>query len=265
MWNFGSSCASPNVCMKKNSLKQSLPKLDSSDSDNEVSSVASKEERLECPICCESFNIVENVPYVLWCGHTLCKNCIVCLQWAVVKFPALPIQLPLFISCPWCNLLSLRLVYRGELRFPRKNYFLLWMIESRNGDRVNSHSTTHTEIRHHQENRLASNSSTVSNRGAIARAANLTGTYSDGTRALNYLTMERLHTSLQKSLVFFVHLTAKLPLVIVFLLIAVYAVPTCAVVLIIYILVTLVFAIPSFFVLYFAYPGLDWLVGEILS
>ncbi|KAL4343585.1 hypothetical protein AHAS_Ahas11G0093100 [Arachis hypogaea] len=47
--------------------------------------------------------------YVLWCGHTLCKNCIIGLQWTVVKFPTLSIQLPLFISYPWCNLLSFRL------------------------------------------------------------------------------------------------------------------------------------------------------------
>ncbi|KAL4275360.1 hypothetical protein AHAS_Ahas20G0099400 [Arachis hypogaea] len=40
---------------------------------------------------------------------------------------------------PWCNLLSFRLVYQGNIKFPRKNYFLLWMVESMNGDRGKSH------------------------------------------------------------------------------------------------------------------------------
>ncbi|BFG26595.1 hypothetical protein CerSpe_128680 [Prunus speciosa] len=139
MWNFASSYIAGSVGLKNDSLRPT--QAASECSDDESSSVVGREEGLECPICWESFNIVENVPYVLWCGHTLCKNCILGLQWAVVKFPTLPIQLPLFISCPWCNLLSFRLVYRGNLKFPRKNYFLLWMVESMNGDRVKSHST----------------------------------------------------------------------------------------------------------------------------
>jgi hypothetical protein len=94
-----------------------------------ASSCASREEGLECPICWESFNIVENMPYVLWCGHSMCKNCILGLQWAVIKVPTVPIQLPFFICCPWCNLLSLRIFDKGNFIFPRKNYFLLWMVE----------------------------------------------------------------------------------------------------------------------------------------
>ncbi|RZC73638.1 hypothetical protein C5167_049118 [Papaver somniferum] len=73
-----------------------------------------EEELLECPICWESFNLVENIPYILWCGHTLCKTCILSLQWAAVRFPSLPIQLPLFVSCPWCQLLSLRVIWKGN-------------------------------------------------------------------------------------------------------------------------------------------------------
>ncbi|KAA8547936.1 hypothetical protein F0562_004365 [Nyssa sinensis] len=134
MWNFASNC----IRLKNNFVKPT--EAPSECSDDEVSSNNSREEGLECPICRESFNIVENVPYVLWCGHTLCKNCILGLRWAVVKFPTLPIQFPLFISCPWCNVLSLRLIYRGNLKFPRKNFFLLWMVESMNGDRMKSHS-----------------------------------------------------------------------------------------------------------------------------
>ncbi|KAL6994167.1 hypothetical protein U1Q18_012274 [Sarracenia purpurea var. burkii] len=139
MWNFASNCTAGSIRLKSESKKPTESSVECSD--DEVSSNSSREEGLlECPICWESFNIVENVPYVLWCGHTLCKNCILGLQWAVVKFPTLPIQLPLFISCPWCSLLSPRLVYKGNLKFPRKNFFLLWMVESMNGDRVKSHS-----------------------------------------------------------------------------------------------------------------------------
>ncbi|XVF60630.1 hypothetical protein PTKIN_Ptkin08bG0063700 [Pterospermum kingtungense] len=113
MWSYASSCTAGTVGLKNDPLKQTH---DASEcSDNESSFVVSRDEGLECPICCEFFNIVENVPYVLWCGHTLCKNCILRLQSAVVKYPALPLQFPIFISCPWCNLWSFRLLYRGNL------------------------------------------------------------------------------------------------------------------------------------------------------
>lgn len=36
----------------------------------------SLEEGLECPVCWESFDDRDNTPYVLWCGHSLCKNCV---------------------------------------------------------------------------------------------------------------------------------------------------------------------------------------------
>ncbi|CBI15166.3 unnamed protein product, partial [Vitis vinifera] len=201
MWNFASNALSGTNGLKNDLLKPN--QAPSECSDDEISTNTSREEGLECPICWESFNIVENVPYVLWCGHTLCKNCVLGLQWAVVKFPTLPIQLPFFISCPWCNLLSFRLVYKGNLTFPRKNFFLLWMVESMNGDRGKSHSS-----------------------------------FCD------------LHI---------------FPLVIIFLLIVLYAIPASAAILALYILITVLFALPSFLILYFAYPSLDWLVREIIT
>lgn len=237
-------------------------------SDDEASSQTSREEGLECPICWESFNLVENIPYVLWCGHTLCKNCILGLQLAVVKFPTLPLQLPLFISCPWCNLLSLRLVYRGNLKFPRKNFFLLWMLESMNGDRGKSHSTT---CRDHQgvcpPRSLGSSTGNNTERSShYFRHSEVSGSSHDGNQFNSYHhALERLHQSLRKSLVFFVHLTAKFPLVIIFLLIILYAIPASAAVLALYIVITVVFALPSFLILYFAYPSLDWLVREIVT
>ncbi|CAK7323011.1 unnamed protein product [Dovyalis caffra] len=267
MWNFASSCLAGSVRLNNSPKPTQVP---SECSDDEASSVLSREEGLECPICWESFNIVENVPYVLWCGHTLCKNCILGLQWAVVKFPTLPIQLPLFISCPWCNLLSFRFVYRGNLRFPRKNYFLLWMVESKNGDRDKPHGTFCEDHQTHwssDSNLALGNQVSHGNirRGQYVHHAEPSETNHNHNHVNSYLNVGRIHSSFQKSLVFFVHLTAKFPLVVIFLLILFYAIPASAAILVLYILITVLFALPSFLILYFAYPTLDWLVREIIT
>ncbi|KAI3686537.1 hypothetical protein L1987_80216 [Smallanthus sonchifolius] len=189
------------------------------------------------------------------------KNCVLGLQCAVVKLPSLPIQLPFFVSCPWCNLLSFRLIYKGNLKFPKKNYFLLWMVESMNGERVKSHSSScgdHLPVSSWSWNRgWTTNLTTRANTtiGPCAREPD----HNQDSRT------ERLHTSLRKSLIFFVHLTAKFPLVFMFLLIVLYAIPASAIILAVYILITILFAVPSFLVLYFAYPSLDWLVREIIN
>lgn len=268
MWNFASNCVAGNAGLKSVSLNHTHAASECSD--DEGSPSVSREEGLECPICWESFNIVENVPYVLWCGHTLCKNCILGLQWAVVKFPTLPIQLPLFISCPWCNLLSFRLIYRGSLKFPRKNYFLLWMVESMNGDRTKSGSSFSRDNQSAWQTTGNLLTGSQINHGNPRRGRHIfhsdpPGPNHDHVRRHNQLSLESLQSSLRKSLAFFVHLTAKFPLVVIFLLLVLYAVPASAVVLALYILVTLLFALPSFLVLYFAYPCLDWLVREIIT
>jgi hypothetical protein len=82
-----------------------------------------------------------------------------------------------------------------------------------------------------------------------------------GTPLLN---SERVQASLRKSLSFMVHLTAKFPLVFMFL-IVMYVIPASAGVLLLYILITVLFALLSFSILYFAYPSLDWLVREIFA
>uniref|UniRef100_A0A2P2P9D9 Uncharacterized protein n=1 Tax=Rhizophora mucronata TaxID=61149 RepID=A0A2P2P9D9_RHIMU len=86
-----------------------------------------------------------------------------------------------------------------------------------------------------------------------------------GNNLLSYLNAERIQLFLCRSLVFFVHLTAKFPLIVIFLLIVLYAIPVSAAILALYILITIVFAIPSFLILYFAIPSLDWLVREIVT
>ncbi|KDP31305.1 hypothetical protein JCGZ_11681 [Jatropha curcas] len=269
MWNFASKAISGSIQLKNDLLKPSQAPSECSDDEPCLNNC--REEGLECPICWESFNIVENVPYVLWCGHTLCKNCVLGLQRAVVKLPTLPIQLPFFISCPWCNLLSFRMVYKGNLKFPSKNYFLLWMVESMNGDR----STSYFSLRgDHQPVGSSSRNLAVGNqvnqihnrRAQCARPpVQSTSNRDEGRLNARYFNAEGLQLSLRKSLVFFVHLTAKFPLIVIFLLIVLYAIPASAAVLALYILITLVFALPSFLILYFALPSLDWLVREILT
>ncbi|XP_075511878.1 uncharacterized protein LOC142547430 [Primulina tabacum] len=265
MWNFTSTCVAGSVGLKDSPN----PGQDSTVySDDEVTSMTSEEEGLECPTCWEFFNLVENIPYVLWCGHTLCKNCILELQWAVVKCPTLPLQLPLFISCPWCNLLLLRLVYWGNLKFPRKNFFLLSMLESMNGDRVKSHSTVCWDHRVVWPlNTKHPRGQTVNNlrRVPLIHHSHLSESNHDDHQVNNYLAIERVHSTLRKSLVFFVHLTSKFPLVFIFLLISFYAIPASAAILALYILITITFALPSFLILYFANPSLDWLVREIIT
>ncbi|WOL10458.1 hypothetical protein Cni_G19213 [Canna indica] len=260
MWGFASHVAG-SLGPRKNLLKPSQVIPDCSD--DETSPYARREEVLECPICCESFNIVENVPYILWCGHTLCKNCILRIQWAVVMFPTLPIQLPLFISCPWCHCLSFRLVYRGQLKFPRKNFFLLWMIESMNSDNSKWHSAFVLD-------QSASNSSRCLSTGSSdhLQQHNIRRMHSDNSHSNSRqtnLNIGGISTSLLKLLLSIVNQTSKFPLVVICLFLVLYAIPASAAILVLYILVTLLFALPSLLILYFAYPGLDWLVREIIS
>uniref|UniRef100_A0A5B6Z4P4 RING-type domain-containing protein n=2 Tax=Davidia involucrata TaxID=16924 RepID=A0A5B6Z4P4_DAVIN len=255
--------------LKKNSDDPSQAFLELSD--DESCSDGNAEEGLECPICWESFNIVENVPYVLWCGHTLCKNCVLGIKWATLKLSNQQIQIPFFISCPWCHLLTLRLVYKGNLKFPCKNFFLLWMVESLNGDRVKSPSSI---FRDHQSiwsprstSIIGSQASNASLRRASRahRLGHSGSSSNNNSRINNFLNVERPHLSLQKSLDYFIHFTTKFPLVIVLLLIVILAIPASAAILALYLLITVLFAVPSFLVLYFAYPSLDWLVREITS
>ncbi|KAG2254339.1 hypothetical protein Bca52824_084475 [Brassica carinata] len=154
-----------------------------------------KEERLECPICWESFNVVENVPYVLWCGHTICKFCLLGLQRAIVnKSSGFPFQLPFFVACPWCSFLSLRLVCNGTIKFPSKNYYLLWMVETVNGSRSDNKRVTSGQ-------RRCNEVTSDDNRGWWS-APTRTG---------------RLHDSVCKSMAIVARLLAKFPLAVIFL------------------------------------------------
>ncbi|KAK4753555.1 hypothetical protein SAY87_001659 [Trapa incisa] len=259
MWKFTSNVIS-NIRLKKNSAEPSRACSECSDDEN--SSNLSREEGLECPICCESFNIVENVPYVLCCGHTLCKNCVLSLQVAVLNFASRQIKIPFLISCPWCHLLSFRLVSGGNLRFPRKNFFLLWMVESLNGERekfVSSGQDSHPISS--PRNNLALRCMGSPRRLPAPRNS---GQLQPGIECIPR-SVDARQASLTKSIDMFISFMSKFPLVIVFLLILFFVVPGCALILVLYLLLTVLFAVPSFLVLYFAYPVLGWLVKEITS
>lgn len=264
MWGFAANPFAKGKKKRKGN-SQETSQTCSDCSDDEVLSNASKDEGLECPVCCESFNIVENVPYVLWCGHTLCKNCILGLQWAALKLSTQHINIPFFISCPWCQLLSFRLVYKGNLKFPRKNFFLLWMVESRNGDRYKlaSSNVDSQPICSSLSNFFQGNQ--ASNCNLRRRSINLGFGQRESNRNDGSRDGTRRQFSLYRSLDFFIHVISKFPLVAIFLLIAFLAVPVSAAIVLIYLLLTIVFAVPSILVLYFAYPTLDRLVKEIIS
>lgn len=264
MWSFPNSI--PNLRLRKVSTEPNLCCTDLSDEDTGSSS--SREEGLECPICWESFNIVENVPYVLWCGHTLCKNCVLGLQWAVLTLPAQKIRLPFFVSCPWCNLLSFRWVYRGILKYPRKNYFILWMVESLNGEREKSSSSVRDDRQPAFSPRVSSRIGCSANNHSPRRARHTrgwSGSNPDDSRVAGYVNVERPQFSLHKSLDYFIHVASKFPLVILFLAIIFFVIPGSVAILVLYLLVTVLLALPSFLILYFAYPTLEWLLREIAS
>ncbi|XP_010552556.1 PREDICTED: uncharacterized protein LOC104822897 [Tarenaya hassleriana] len=256
MWSFASN-AIGSIKLKKSPKDTGQASCECSD--DEVSAVSRDEEGLECPICWESFNIVENVPYVLWCGHTLCQNCVLGLQSAVLRLPAQDIKVPFVIACPWCHLYSFRLIYKGNLKFPRKNFFLLWMVESLNGDRTNSGSSGSQDKQSVWSPRCDQNTDLIT-RSVLYNESPENFAVQDHIgrpRALNF--------SLDKSLDLFIHFTSKFPYVIIFLLIVFFVIPGSVIVLALYALLTIVFAIPSCLVLYFSFPVLERLVSQITS
>ncbi|KAL2906683.1 E3 ubiquitin-protein ligase TRIM32 [Bienertia sinuspersici] len=266
MWSFPNPI--PTLRLRKVSTAPNLCCTDLSDEDTGSSS--SREEGLECPICWESFNIVENVPYVLWCGHTLCQNCVLGLQWAIVKLPAQKFKLPFFVSCPWCSILSFRWVYRGTLKFPRKNYFILWMVESLNEQRAKSYSSVCDDSQPAFPSRISSLVGCSANnysprRDQPTQARQWLGRNIGDTRVADDINVERPQFSLHKSLDYFIHVVSKLPLVILFLVTLFFVIPGCVAILVLYLLVSVLLALPSILVLYFAYPTLDWLLREIAS
>ncbi|KAM3264931.1 hypothetical protein P3L10_001925 [Capsicum annuum] len=165
-------------------------------------------------------------------------------------------------------MLTFRFAFNGNLKFPSKNFFLLWMVEGRNGDRVKSPSGI---CRDHQQDWYIRCTSVMGSNTSVMNSRRVHGLGSPGssTSSHNYTSgtpaSQRVHSSLHKSLDLFIRVTSKFPLVIVLLLLVMFAIPSCAAVLALYLLITILFGLPSFLVLYFAYPALEWLIKEITA
>lgn len=230
------------------------------------------EDGLECPVCWEAFNDQDNTPYVLWCGHTLCRNCVMGLRWAMIKLPGLTLQMPLFIQCPWCQFLTARLTWKGCLKMPSKNYFVLWIAESvKAGDVKQGPNSPAGNV---FSNVAFTPSTRLLDAGGAHSHHHQQNTQAESLRPRRILQAELAAEGLDWRLVrqwsgrltaLFLQFTAKLPLILLLLFIVFYVLPFSSLVLLLYCVITVVFAVPCFLIVYFSYPSLDWLVREILS
>ncbi|MCO5553525.1 hypothetical protein L7F22_007047 [Adiantum nelumboides] len=220
--------------------------------EDESCSKSSAEDGLECPVCWEGFNSSAQLPYVLWCGHSLCKSCLLGLQWATVKLPVVPVQLPLLIACPWCQFLSCRLVWRGKLKYPCKNFFLLWLVES-----------VRSDSRHLHDGSKAETVLTDRTQAALYQAPAFSlWELSQLQPASEVLVLNRWF---RKFAGICALLVVKFMLLLVVMFILFCVLPFSALVLMVYFVATLIFAFPSFLVVYFAFPSLSWLLREIVT
>jgi hypothetical protein len=199
----------------------------------------SLEEGLECPVCWESFDDRDNTPYVLWCGHSLCRSCVLSLEWAT-----------------WCQFLTFRFKWKGQLRYPCKNFFLLWVVESLQGE--HGPPTACSEDTEPLPLPIFGLAALISPRTPRPVELRQNPTSSRWRLSRWRRSGTRMATS-------FLQFTARIPLVLLFLFIVVYVLPFSTLVLALYCLITVLFAVPSFLVMYFSYPSLDWLVRAIAS
>ncbi|XP_042506636.1 uncharacterized protein LOC122082891 [Macadamia integrifolia] len=224
--------------------------------------VTGEEDSLECPICWESFNLVENVPHVLWCGHSLCKTCLLSLQPAEIKFPILSIHIPVLLSCPWCQLLCFKLVWKGDLRFPRKNFFLLWLVETATGYRTTNCPSSSSK----DQKFLQPLTTDLVTQGGCLSPPSEEHLHEHSQGFLDARqTMNHLQSSLQRSFSSLVQLTVKLPIVFIVMLFLSYVIIGSIVVLVFYLLITFIFAVPSLWLLCFFQPMLERLARDAIA
>ncbi|OVA07953.1 hypothetical protein BVC80_8731g3 [Macleaya cordata] len=158
-------------------------------------------------------------------------------------------------------------ILQSKLRFPSKNFFLLWLVESANGNRIRFCPSSSNDQKKFQP----SPSTTSVHQSGLNPSSmeNLHEPSSASHRARegsnSFLHRWRVCAPLRKSLALLVHLTAKFPVVAIFMMIVLYVIPASAAILVAYLLLTFLFALPSFLVLYFSYPILNWLVREIIA
>ena len=258
----------------------------SSDSDSDgdgggqaCSNCSIEEDGLECPLCCEGFNSIHHLPYVLWCGHSICKRCLLDLHWATVRLPITPIQLPLFIACPWCQSLSCRLVWKGKLKYPCKNFFLLWLVESMKSDNVKENSVK-ADISTRKSGKEDDKAMGVQhlhqqNYSGVSQQVSFYNGFSSSSSLSSSLILPILPQShsrvfffrgfLTKVVRFCAQLMAKFISLVIVLFLLFCVLPISLIILVVYFGATLFIAFPSFLVVYFAFPSLSWLLREIIT
>ncbi|KAH0969053.1 hypothetical protein GBA52_029082 [Prunus armeniaca] len=129
------------------------------------------------------------------------------LQWAVVKFPHFTNSSFLFLShAHGAYLFVLPAGLQGKSQIPSQElYFLLWMVESMNGDRVKSHSTfsgdNHPVWPANGNASVGSQVSTLTP-PEVHHIRHIEPSGQNHALVNNYLSVERLHSSLRKVAVF---------------------------------------------------------------
>lgn len=159
-------------------------------------------------------------------------------------------------------------IVSGKLRFPSKNFFLLWLVENANCNGIRFSPSSCND-----EKLFQSSSSRTSVRQCGAYPSSIESVHesprgsSQAREGSNYsfLYSWRVCAWMRKSLGLLVHLMAKFPMVAIFMVIVLYVIPASAAILVGYLLITFLFALPSFLVLYISYPILSWLVEEIIA
>jgi hypothetical protein len=96
---------------------------------------------LDCAVCWEGYDSDAHCPRQLICGHSLCDACIRELPWSALR----GVELPFLITCPWCMCWSPRIIWDGTLKYPSKNFSLMWLVESY---RPQTHTQAPVQRRH---------------------------------------------------------------------------------------------------------------------
>ncbi|KAI5080383.1 hypothetical protein GOP47_0005862 [Adiantum capillus-veneris] len=227
----------------------------------EASEEEEDDRRFECPVCWEGFNSSSRLPYILWCGHSLCKSCLLRLEWATLELPVAAVQLPLLIACPWCQSLSGRLVWRPStaklIKYPRPNYSLLWLLQRA---AVAGRPIRYHHRHHHAILKTPSEDASADYQQALSTHLANSWELPSSQPQSEVLSLQRWLRKFNGGL-----LLAKAFLLLLLIFIVFWALPFCALVLMVHLVATLLLAFPAFLVVYFASPSLSWLFREIVS
>eukprot|EP00245_Coleochaete_scutata_P007491 TRINITY_DN22914_c0_g1_i1.p1 TRINITY_DN22914_c0_g1~~TRINITY_DN22914_c0_g1_i1.p1 ORF type:complete len:291 (-),score=21.79 TRINITY_DN22914_c0_g1_i1:650-1432(-) len=249
---------------------------------------------LECAICWEPFDADNNCPYALWCGHTLCKTCISGLPWAIFsQIPQLTFQLPCVISCPWCTWLTPRVTIRGNLKYPCKNFSLVWLLDAVKQQEINQNSsdchqrspvspsrskgstsgTSSCSTRHNPPEEIASSprntfvlDNSANNRNAVPGPQNLEGSeVGDGGQSGIDLLILWSFSVLFGAVMFTLRLCRKLPFVFMLLFLVFCVLPCSGLITAMHFFLSLFFAIPSSAITVLSLYYVELLVFRILD